>query len=81
MVLHVMLMDEDMPRVPSYRPVMMMVSDGETMIMVMRTRSGPSAERRGKFDKIVLPKNLFDNKITLINYGARFDMRRDPEQR
>lgn len=29
----------------------------------------------GKFDKTVLPKNLFDNKITLINYGARFDMR------
>lgn len=29
----------------------------------------------GKIDKIMLPKNLFDNKITLINYGARFDMR------
>lgn len=32
--------------------------------------------RVGEFDKIVPPKNLFDNKITLINYGTRFDMRK-----
>ena len=34
------------------------------------------AEQTENLIKIVLPKNLFDNKITLINYEARFDMRR-----
>lgn len=45
------------------------------MVLLITRRLLPKICQEGKFDKIVLPKNLFDNKITLINYRARFDMR------
>lgn len=45
------------------------------VLLITRRLLVPKICQGRKFDKIVLPKNLFDNKITLINYRARFDMR------